>query len=191
MQKVYELILRAAATSINVIVYGESGTGKELVAKAIHGMSDRAGQKFVPVNCGAIPQHLLESEFFGYKKGAFTGAVADKAGYLDHADKGTLFLDELGEIDVATQVKLLRVLEGNGYTPVGGHEAKTTDVRIISATNRDLKALVEKGRIREDFFYRIHILPIYLPPLRERKPTSLSWSNISWINIDPRRTSPD
>ena len=169
MQKVYELILRAAATSINVIVYGESGTGKELVAKAIHGMSDRAGQKFVPVNCGAIPQHLLESEFFGYEKGAFTGAVADKAGYLDHADKGTLFLDELGEIDVATQVKLLRVLEGNGYTPVGGHEAKTTDVRIISATNRDLKALVEKGRIREDFFYRIHILPIYLPPLRERK----------------------
>ena len=169
MQKVYELILRAAATDINVIIYGESGTGKELVARAIHDMSRRSRQSFVPVNCGAIPQHLLESEFFGYKKGAFTGAIQDKPGYLDHAENGSLFLDELGEIELNIQVKLLRVLEGGGYTPVGGQEVKTPDVRIIAATNRNLNELVKRGDMREDFFYRIHIIPIYLPPLRERR----------------------
>jgi PAS domain S-box-containing protein len=169
MQKVYELILRAAATDTNVIIYGESGTGKELVARAIHDMSDRGERHFVPVNCGAIPHHLMESEFFGYKRGAFTGAAQTKPGLLDHADQGTLFLDELGQIKEEMQVKLLRALEGSGYTPIGALEVKRPDVRIISATNKSLVQLLDKGAMREDFFYRIHIFPITLPPLRERK----------------------
>jgi PAS domain S-box-containing protein len=169
MQEVYELILRAAATDANVIVYGESGTGKELVAKAIHDLSDRKTGDFVTVNCSAIPESLLESEFFGYKKGAFTGAGADKEGYLDLADRGSLFLDELGEINPNMQAKLLRVLEGGGFIPVGGHRLKKPDIRIIGATNKDLSDLVKKGAMREDFFYRIHIIPIHLPPLRDRK----------------------
>jgi PAS domain S-box-containing protein len=169
MQKVYELIMRAAATSANVIIYGESGTGKELVAHAIHKLSPRSNKRFMPVNCGAIPPDLLESEFFGYKKGAFTGAAADKPGILDLAGDGTLFLDELAEISPSIQVKLLRAIEGGGYTPVGGQEVKKPDIRIIAATNGNLRKLVEKGDMREDFFYRIHIIPIYLPPLRERK----------------------
>ena len=169
MQEVYERISKAAATDANIIIYGESGTGKELVASAIHRMSDNADQPFIAVNCSAIPETLFESEFFGYKKGAFTGAVTDKPGFFDLADNGTLFLDELGEIDLNTQAKLLRVIEGGGYTPVGGREPKTAKVRIIGATNRDLKEEVKLGRMREDFFYRIHIIPITLPPLRERK----------------------
>jgi PAS domain S-box-containing protein len=169
MQEVYEHILKAAATDANVIIYGESGTGKELVASAIHDMSDRNRQRFVPVHCGAIPENLLESEFFGYTKGAFTGAVKDKNGYLDHAHKGSLFLDELGEISLSVQVKLLRVLEGKGFTPVGGNTARHPDIRIIAATNRNLMTEVDKGMIREDFFYRIHIIPIHLPPLRKRQ----------------------
>ena len=169
MQEVYELILKASATDVNVIIDGESGTGKELVAKAIHDFSDRKKGRFVPVNCGAIPENLLESEFFGYKKGAFTGASSDKKGFLDMAEGGTLFLDELGEITLNLQVKLLRVIEGGGFTPVGGKELKKPDIRIIAATNRNLQKHVEKGRMREDFFYRIHIIPITLPPLRARK----------------------
>lgn len=169
MQQVYELILKAAATDANTIIYGESGTGKELVARAIHKLSDRKSQRFITVNCGAIPENLLESEFFGYRKGAFTGADKDKQGYLDIANGGTLFLDELGEIDQKLQVKLLRVLDGYSYTPVGGGESKIADVRIIAATNRDLQAQVLKRAMREDFFYRIHIIPIHIPPLRERK----------------------
>lgn len=169
MQKVYELILRAAATDANVIIYGESGTGKELVAKAIHDMSDRGPHAFAPVNCGAIPRQLVESEFFGYKKGAFTGALTDKPGYLDQAEKGSLFLDELGEIQTDMQVKLLRVLGGGGFTPVGSVDVKHPDIRIIAATNRNVRKLLEEGKMREDFFYRIHIIPIQLPPLRERR----------------------
>ena len=169
MQEVYELILKAAVTDANVIVYGESGTGKEMVAGAIHEMSDRKGKKFVPVHCGAIPENLMESEFFGYKKGAFTGANADKSGYFDIADGGTLFLDEMGEISLNMQVKLLRVLESKEYTPVGANQAKRSDVRIVAATNRNLREQIDKGLMREDFFYRIHILPINLPPLRKRK----------------------
>ena len=169
MQEIYELILKAAASDVGVIVYGESGTGKELVAEAIHEMSDRKEKPFVPVNAGAVPETLLESEFFGYKKGAFTGAGADKRGLLQSADKGTLFLDELGEIGPNLQAKLLRALEGGGFTPVGGLEVVTSDFRIIAATNKDLKEQVKKGLMREDFFYRIHIIPIHLPPLRERK----------------------
>jgi len=169
MQDVYEMILKAAASDANVIIYGESGTGKELVARAIHQFSDRKTERFVPVNCGAIPENLIESEFFGYKKGAFTGAAANKAGFLDLADKGVLFLDELGEIGPNLQVKLLRVLEGGGYTPVGGLDVRQTNPRIVAATNRNLEDFVARGLMREDFYYRIHIIPIHLPPLRERK----------------------
>ncbi len=169
MQMVYELVLKAAASDANVIIYGESGTGKELVAKAVHDLSDRKSKRFAPVNCGALPENLVESEFFGYKKGAFTGAGGDKEGYMDLADGGTLFLDELGEIDLNIQVKLLRVLEGGGFTPVGGRDVRKPDVRVIAATNRELQELVRKGMMREDFFYRIHIIPLHLPPLRERK----------------------
>jgi len=169
MQKMYELILRAAALDASVIIHGESGTGKELVARAVHAMSDRSRHPFVPINCGAIPEHLFESEFFGYRKGAFTGAQQDKPGYFDMAEKGTLFLDELGEISLEMQVKLLRVLEGHSYRPVGGVAACKPDVRIITATNRNLHELIDKGKMREDFFYRIHIIPIHIPPLRQRK----------------------
>jgi PAS domain S-box-containing protein len=169
MQAVYEQIINAAATNANVIIYGESGTGKELVARAIHDLSDRHDRSFVPVNSGAIPEKLLESEFFGYKQGAFTGAVNDKPGYLDLADGGTLFLDELGEIELNLQVKLLRALESGVYTPVGDRFERKSDMRIIAATNQDLQALVRRGRMREDFFYRINVIPIPLPPLRRRK----------------------
>ncbi len=169
MQDVYEHIVNAASTDANVVVYGESGTGKELVADAIHNMSDRKDKSFVVVNCGAIPENLLESEFFGYKKGAFTGAGIDKHGYLDLADGGTLFLDEIGELGLAMQIKLLRAIEGGGYTPVGGSRTKKTNIRIIAATNRNLLDAVKKDLMRLDFFYRIHIIPIHLPPLRERK----------------------
>ncbi len=169
MQEVYEFILQAAATHANVIIYGESGTGKELVAKAIHETSERNKKRFVTVHCGAIPETLMESEFFGYKKGAFTGANLNRRGYLDEAEGGTLFLDEIGEIGLNMQVKLLRAISGDGYTPMGSNVIKKADVRIVAATNRNLRDLVRRGIMREDFFYRIHILPIYIPPLRERK----------------------
>ena len=169
MQEVYKQILNAGSTDATVVIFGEPGTGKELVANAIHDMSERRRKRFVPVHCGAIPENLIESEFFGYKKGAFSGALTDKAGYLEFADGGTLFLDEVGEISPHMQVKLLRVIEGGGYTPVGSNQIKNSNVRIIAATNRDIKLLVKNGLMREDFYYRIHILPIHLPPLRERK----------------------
>ncbi len=169
MQEVYETIINAAASDAAVIVYGESGTGKELIARAIHDNSDRNQEQLVYINCGAIPENLIESEFFGYKKGAFSGAVQDKHGFLDIANHGTLFLDEVGEISLNMQVKLLRAIEGNGYTPIGSTEIKYSDVRIIAATNRDLKKQVKEGVMRQDFFYRIHIIPVQLPPLRKRK----------------------
>jgi transcriptional regulator with PAS, ATPase and Fis domain len=169
MQQVYEHILNAGATDATTILFGEPGTGKELVAHAIHDTSERRNKRFVPVHCGAIPENLIESEFFGYKKGAFTGALTDKPGYIEYADGGTLFLDEVGEISPHLQVKLLRVIEGGGYTPVGDNKNKSANVRIIAATNRDLQLLVKNRLMREDFYYRIHILPIHIPPLRERK----------------------
>lgn len=169
MQSVYDLILRAAASDAHVMISGESGTGKELVASAIHKLSSRSRHRFVPVNCAAISENVIESEFFGYRKGAFTGADKDKNGFLDIADKGTLFLDEIGDIGLNIQVKLLRSIEGGGFTPVGGNELKKPDLRIVSATNKHLKKLVSQGLMREDFFYRINIIPIKLPPLRERK----------------------
>jgi transcriptional regulator with PAS, ATPase and Fis domain len=168
MQEVYELILKAAANRANVIIHGDSGTGKELVARAIHDMSSRSAGEFVPVNCAAIPENLLESEFFGHKKGAFTGAHADKKGYLDLANRGTLFLDEVGELSLGLQAKLLRAIEGGGYSPVGGSVSRSSDFRIIAATNRDLMEQLRKGVMREDFFYRIHVIPISVPPLRKR-----------------------
>lgn len=169
MQGVYKTIIDAAGTDASVIIYGESGTGKELVAKAIHQNSERKDRQMVYVNCSAIPEHLIESEFFGYTKGAFTGANTNKVGYLELADGGTLFLDEIGDIPLSTQVKLLRAIEGNGYMPVGGTELKSPDFRVIAATNRDLRELVKEGRMRHDFLYRIHVISITIPPLRERR----------------------
>ncbi len=169
MQEVYNLILEVAPSDASVFIYGESGTGKELVANAIHKLGKRNDQSFLPVNCGGLPENLVESEFFGYKKGAFTGANIDKAGFLEIADKGTLFLDEVGEINLNMQVKLLRALDGVGFTPLGANMPVKTDIRIIAATNRDLDTLVKKGLMRSDFFYRINVVPIHLPPLRKRR----------------------
>ncbi len=168
MQDVFELILKAATTNDNVFVYGESGTGKELVAQAIHDTSDRKNKNFIEVNCSAIPESLIESEFFGTAKGAFTGANADKKGYLEAADGGTLFLDEIGDISPNLQVKLLRAIDGGGFSPVGSRRVVRPDLRIIAASNKDLQLLVGTDNIRQDFFFRIHVIPIHLPPLRER-----------------------
>lgn len=169
MQEVYHAIVRAAATDANVVVYGESGTGKELVAQTIHALSDRKDQQFVAVNCGAIPETLFEREFFGHRKGAFTGAMQDQPGYFDRAHNGTLFLDEVGELSPALQVKLLRVLQEREYRPLGDTVSRKVDVRVIAATNKNLKDLLQQRLIREDFFYRIRVITINLPPLRERK----------------------
>lgn len=169
MHRVYRTILKAAGSSANVIVYGESGTGKELVARTIHELSDRGSQPFVPVNCGAIPENLIESEFFGYQKGAFTGADRDKGGFLSAADGGTLFLDEVGEINPNLQIKLLRAIDGGGFNPLGSNLLIKPDIRIIAATNRDLAQRIQQGHFRKDFYYRIHVVPIALPPLRERR----------------------
>jgi PAS domain S-box-containing protein len=169
MQEVYDLILKAASTDDHVMITGESGTGKELAARAIYELSDRKNNEFVPVNCGAIPEPLIESEFFGHRRGAFTGAVADTHGYLALADRGVLFLDEVGDLPLAMQVKLLRAVEGREYAAVGSNRTETSDCRIVAATNKDLKALVHRGLMREDFFYRMHVISIHLPPLRDRK----------------------
>lgn len=168
MQEVYRLILGAAGSNANVVIYGESGTGKELVARTIHDMSDRHDKAFVPVNCGAIPEALFESEFFGHRKGAFTGAHMDKHGFFDLACGGTLFLDEVAELNPSMQVKLLRAIESREYMPVGGN-IKNADVRIVTATNRNLADMVKRGLMREDFFYRIDVISITAPPLRNRK----------------------
>jgi len=168
MHEVYESMLKAANSNAHVIIYGESGTGKEMAAQTIHTLSERGERPFITVHCGAMPENLIESEFFGYVKGAFTGAQTDKPGYLDAAHGGTLFMDEIGELSLNMQVKLLRAIEGQGYTPLGGREVKKADVRIIAATNKDLAQLMRAGSIRKDFFYRIHIIPITLPPLRQR-----------------------
>jgi len=169
MVKVYELILKGSASDANMIIYGETGTGKELVAQTIHNMSGRSDKPFVTVNCGAIPESLFESEFFGHRKGAFTGAHMDKQGFFDLAHGGSLFLDEAGELTLNMQVKLLRVIEDGSYMPVGGDKTRKADVRIIAATNRNLADQVKKGLMREDFFYRIHVIPISVPSLRDRK----------------------
>lgn len=168
MQKVKELLLRVAPTNATVLIRGESGTGKELCAKAIHRHSDRADGPFVPVNCAAIPDTLLESELFGYKKGAFTGADSDKQGFFELAHGGTIFLDELGEANAGVQSKLLRALEERKFIPVGGRQEIEVDVRILGATNSDLEARIEDGAFREDLYYRFNVFPVDLPALRDR-----------------------
>jgi PAS domain S-box-containing protein len=169
MQEVYELIAHASTTDANVVIYGESGTGKELTAHTIHQLSARRTHPFAPVNCGAIPENLFESEFFGHRKGAFTGADRDNQGFFARAHKGTLFLDEVGELSPTMQVKLLRALQSGEYIPVGENAPRNADARIIAATNKDLTEQLRKGGIRKDFFYRINVVTIVLPPLRERR----------------------
>jgi DNA-binding NtrC family response regulator len=168
MQAVYQMIETVAEVQSTVLVTGESGTGKELAARAIHDLSPRAEKPFVSINCGAFTETLLESELFGYVKGAFTGANTNRKGLFEAAHKGTIFLDEVGEMTPAMQVKLLRVLQERKVRPVGGHEELEIDSRVIAATNRDLSAMVKDGTFREDLFYRISVIPIELPPLRER-----------------------
>ncbi|MBM4125707.1 MAG: sigma-54-dependent Fis family transcriptional regulator, partial [Nitrospira sp.] len=169
MLEVYKLVARVAASKSTVLLEGESGTGKELVARAIHSNSPRRDRPFVPVNCAALTDTLLESELFGYEKGAFTGAVGAKPGLFETADGGTLLLDEIGDVGPAIQVKLLRVIQEQEVRRVGGTSATKVDVRLIAATNRDLAVLVKEGRFREDLFYRLNVVRIVLPPLRERR----------------------
>ncbi|PID38958.1 MAG: hypothetical protein CSA65_04610 [Proteobacteria bacterium] len=168
MERIFRVIKKVAAYKTTVLISGESGTGKELVARALHDAGPRAGQAFVPVNCGAIPEPLLESELFGHKKGAFTGATTDKRGLFAEADGGTLFLDEIGELPLSLQVKLLRVLQEEEVRRVGDSRAFKVDARVVAATVRDLAADVKAGRFREDLYYRLNVLPIEMPPLRER-----------------------
>jgi two-component system, NtrC family, response regulator AtoC len=168
MQSVFKIAEKAAKFNTTVLITGESGTGKELVAKGIHFCSDRARKPFVPVNCGGIPETLLESELFGYKKGAFTGADRDKSGLFEVADGGTLFLDEIGDMPLPLQVKLLRVLQEREIQPVGSTRGKKIDVRIIAATAMDFSRAIKEGTFREDLFYRLNVLPIELPALRDR-----------------------
>jgi DNA-binding NtrC family response regulator len=169
MQEVFSLIEKVAPSASTVIIYGGSGTGKELVAKAIHYHSDRAKQAFMPFNCGAIPETLIESELFGHTRGAFTGAVQAKRGLLEEANGGTIFLDEISTILPSVQVKLLRVLQEKEVMRVGSPERIKIDVRVIAATNEDLEANMKKGTFREDLFYRLHVFPIFLPDLKDRK----------------------
>jgi DNA-binding NtrC family response regulator len=169
MIKIYELIETIALTDVTVLISGESGTGKEVVANAIHLQSPRKGRSFVKVNCAALPETLLESELFGHEKGAFTGALKQRKGRFEVADGGTLFLDEIGDISPGVQVKLLRVLQERQFERVGGNETLSVDVRLICATQRDLKEEIRKGNFREDLYYRLNVVPIALPPLRERR----------------------
>ena len=169
VKAIFRLIERVAATTSTVLINGESGTGKDLISKAIHFNSDRRDGPFVSINCGAIPENLLESELFGHTKGAFTGAIKDHRGLIETADGGTLFLDEVGEIPLSLQVKFLRFLQDGDCRRVGGTQVHKFDIRILSATNRDLEETVREGLFREDLFFRLSVIPIFLPPLRERR----------------------
>ena len=169
MQKVFEMIGKIHSTKTSVLITGESGTGKELVARALHSEGSRARLPFVAINCGAIPEDLLESELFGHKKGAFTGAVADKIGLFQEADNGTLLLDEIGELSTGLQVKLLRALQERKVKPVGSTDEVEVDVRVIAATNRDLEAEVARGAFRADLYYRLNVIELHIPPLRHRR----------------------
>ena len=169
MAQVFELVRKVADHKTTVLITGDSGTGKELIAKAIHNSGPRKSLSIVPINCGSIPENLLESELFGYKKGAFTDAKSDKRGFFEEANKGTIFLDEIAELPLAFQVKLLRVLQEEEITPVGATRPQKIDVRVIAATSKDLFLEVSEGRFREDLFYRINVMAIHIPPLRERR----------------------
>jgi two-component system, NtrC family, response regulator PilR len=169
MEKLKHTIRTVASTQSTVLIYGESGTGKELVARAVHVCSPRAGEPFVSINCGAFPETLLESELFGYVKGAFTGANQNKRGLFEVADKGTVFLDEISEMSLTMQVKLLRVLQERCVRPVGGTDEIAIDVRVIAATNRDLDKQVTENTFREDLYYRLSVIPVSVPPLRQRR----------------------
>lgn len=169
MQRVYKAVFKAATTTATVLITGESGTGKELVARAIHYNSNRASAPFVPINCGGIPEGLLESELFGHVKGAFTGATESRAGFFQTAEGGTVFLDEVGEMSLTMQVKLLRVLQDKEVTMVGAYKSRKLDVRILAATNKDLRQLVAKGSFREDLYFRLGVLTIDIPPVSERE----------------------
>lgn len=168
LAEVFRLLHKVAPTDSTVLVTGESGTGKELLVRALHRLSLRSGNPFVPINCGAIPRDLLESELFGHEKGAFTHAIRSKPGRFELAEGGTIFLDEIGEMDISLQVKILRVLQEKEIERVGGNGPKQVDVRIVAATNRDLEEEVRRGRFREDLYYRLNVIPMHLPPLRER-----------------------
>jgi two-component system response regulator PilR (NtrC family) len=169
MKRIYDLIRKVATTKTNILISGESGTGKELVARAIHGESQRKDKPFVVISCAGIPETLIESELFGYKKGAFTGAGTDKAGLFEAADGGTVFFDEIGELSPAIQVKLLRVIQERTFTRVGETKERKVDVRFISASNKDLEQEVMDGGFREDLFFRLNVIEVSIPPLRERE----------------------
>src|SRR5204863_434405 len=169
IQKIGLLVRKVAVTEATILIMGESGTGKELVARAIHTASTRVDRPFIPVNCGAIPAELLESEMFGHERGAFTGAIGQRAGMFQLANGGTIFLDEVGEMNPTLQVKLLRVLQDREVRPVGADRVLKVDVRVIAASNKELAAEVEAGNFREDLFYRLQVIPIVMPPLRERR----------------------
>jgi len=169
MQEIYKTIIKIAPSDSNVFIYGESGTGKELIARMIHSQSRRKTQAFISVDCVALPESLLESELFGYERGAFTGANSIKRGLVEYSDKGTFFLDEIAEINIELQAKLLRVLQERQFRRIGGKKLIDIDIRIISATNLDPKEAIKKRSLREDLFYRLNVIPIYIPPLRERK----------------------
>ena len=169
MQEIYRVVAKVAGTDSTVLIYGQSGTGKELVARAIHFNSPRRERQFVPVDCAVLSENLLESELFGHVRGSFTGAVTTKPGLFEVADGGTVFLDEVGNISLAIQAKLLRVLQEREFTPVGGTKAKKVDIRLIAATNKDLEKMIREETFREDLYYRLNIVPIYLPTLKERQ----------------------
>ena len=169
IQKITQLVRKVATTDATILIMGESGTGKELIARAVHALSPRVDRPFIPVNCGAIPAELLESEMFGHERGAFTGAIGQRAGMFQLANGGTIFLDEVGEMSATLQVKLLRVLQDREIRPVGADRVFKVDVRVLAASNKDLAAEVEEGNFREDLFYRLQVIPIVMPPLRERR----------------------
>ena len=188
MLALYEMIVKVAASNATVLIQGESGTGKELAARAIHQLSDRHAKNFVPVNCAAIPDDLLESELFGHVKGSFTGAYANRIGRFEMADKGTLFLDEIGDMKANLQVKLLRVLQNREFEPVGASKSQKVDVRIVAATNKNLEELVISRDFREDLYYRLSVIPITIPPLRERREDISILINtfLARFNVDKR-----
>jgi DNA-binding NtrC family response regulator len=196
MQDIFELISRVASTDSTILITGESGTGKELIAEAIHGNSNRCYKPFIAVHCGALPDSLLESELFGYEKGAFTGAEHTKKGRFEMADGGTVFLDEIGDISFKTQVDLLRVLQSKAFRRLGGQDEIHVDVRILAATNRDLQQAIKENQFREDLYYRLNVISIRVPPLRERKEDipmlvdAFIRRNCLELNREPVKTTP-